>query len=110
MKRASIRDLHLRTGAIVSEAARGSVIVIEKRGVPVAELRPIERLSPARMLREIEPLLRKLPKLKGDSGRFISESRDRRRRRAFGVCKNCRLFRDLEQRPPHPSRRPPISG
>ena len=78
MKRASIRDLHLRTGAIVNEAARGRVIVIERRGVPVAELRPAERLSPAKMLREIQPLLSKLPKLKGDSGRFISQSRDRR--------------------------------
>ena len=77
MKRASVRDLHMRTGAIVDRAARGQVIVIEKRGVPVAELRPLERLSPAKVFRELEPLLAKFPKLRGDSGRFISKSRDR---------------------------------
>src|SRR6266481_169190 len=43
MKKASIRDLHMRTGALVQEAADGEVIIIEKRGVPVAELR---RLRP----------------------------------------------------------------
>ena len=37
MKKASIRDLQRRTGALVQEAADGEVIVIEKRGVPVAE-------------------------------------------------------------------------
>ena len=77
MKTASIRDLHLRTGAIVREAAKGRVIVIQNRGVPVAELRPIEPVSPARVFREAETVLSKFPKLKGDSGRFISKSRDR---------------------------------
>ena len=77
MKRASIRDLHLRTSAIVKQVAQGHVIVIEKRGVPVAELRPLERPSPAKMFRQLEPFLAKFPKLKGDSGRFVSESRDR---------------------------------
>ena len=77
MKTASIRDLHLRTGAIVREAAKGCVIVIENRGVPVAELRPIEPVSRAQVFRELEPILAKFPKLKGDSGRFTSKSRDR---------------------------------
>ena len=77
MRRTTVRDLHLRTGAIVDEAARGGVIVIEKRGVPVAELRPIVRPSPAKVFRELEPILAKFPKLKGDSGRFISKSRNR---------------------------------
>lgn len=77
MKRTSIRDLHLRTGAIVSEAARGAVIVIEKRGVPVAQLRPLRRMTPAQMVRELKPILARFPKLKGDSGRFISESRNK---------------------------------
>jgi antitoxin (DNA-binding transcriptional repressor) of toxin-antitoxin stability system len=77
MRKASIRDLHLRTGAIVREASQGRVIVIERRGTPVAELRPIERPSPAKVFRELEPFLAKFPKLKGDSGKFISQSRDR---------------------------------
>ncbi len=77
MKRASIRDLHLRTGAIVKEASRGKVVVIERRGVPVAELRPIQHLSPGKTFQEIESFLARFPKLKGNSGRFISQSRDR---------------------------------
>ena len=36
---ASIRDLHIRTSELVSEAAAGAVIVIERGGEPVAELR-----------------------------------------------------------------------
>ena len=31
----------MRTGALVQEAADGEVIIIEKRGVPVAELGPL---------------------------------------------------------------------
>jgi hypothetical protein len=38
MKTVSIRELHMRTGALVQEAADGEVIIIEKRGVPVAQL------------------------------------------------------------------------
>ena len=77
MKRATIRDLHLRTGSIVGEATAGEVIVIEKRGVPVAELRPIRRVSPREAFQKLAPVLARLPKLKGDSGRLISEDRDR---------------------------------
>ena len=39
----------MRTGALVQEAADGEVIIIEKRGVPVAELGP---LPEAEVLRE----------------------------------------------------------
>ncbi len=77
MRKATIRDLHLRTGAIVQQAAEGHVIVIEKRDVPIAELRPLERPSPAKVFRELEPFLAKFQKLKGDSGEFISKSRQR---------------------------------
>ena len=49
MKKASIRDLHIRTSELVREAADGAVILIERRGEPVAELRPIskKRATPA---------------------------------------------------------------
>lgn len=43
MKTASIRDLHIRTSELVREAADGAVIVIQRRGQPVAELRPIPK-------------------------------------------------------------------
>ena len=77
MRTTSIRELHLRTGAIVDEAARGKVIVIARRGKPVAEIRPVQRKTPAQMIKDLEPLLAKLPKTKTDSGRLISEDRDR---------------------------------
>ena len=77
MRTTSIRELHLRTGAIVDEAARGKVIVIARRGKPVAEIRPVQRKTPAQAVRDLEPLLARLPKMKTDSGRFISEDRDR---------------------------------
>lgn len=41
MKTVSIRELHMHTSALVQEAADGEVIIITKRGVPVAELGPL---------------------------------------------------------------------
>ena len=41
MRKASVRDLHIRTSELVREAAEGGIIVIERRGEPVAELRPL---------------------------------------------------------------------
>ena len=43
MKKTSVRELHIHTSELVREAAEGRVIVIERRGEPVAELRPIIR-------------------------------------------------------------------
>jgi len=77
MRTTSIRELHLRTGAIVDEAAKGKVIVIARRGKPVAEIRPVRRKTPAEAFREMESFWARMPKVKGDSGRFISEDRDR---------------------------------
>jgi prevent-host-death family protein len=47
MRKTSVRELHIHTSELVREAADGGVIVIERRGEPVAELRPIS--SPRRM-------------------------------------------------------------
>ena len=41
MRKTSVRELHIRTSELVREAAEGGVIVIERRGEPVAELRPV---------------------------------------------------------------------
>jgi prevent-host-death family protein len=43
MKKASIRDLHIRTSELVKAASEAAVIVIERRGEPVAELRPLTK-------------------------------------------------------------------
>ncbi len=77
MRTTSIRELHLRTGAIVDEAAKGKVIVIARRGKPVAEIRPLRPMTPAEMLKQLEALWAKLPELKTDSTRLVSEDRDR---------------------------------
>lgn len=76
MKRFNVRELHHRTGAIIEEVAGGDVVLIVKRGVPVAELRPAN--TPAKGFPpEHWQRLKKFPKLKGDSGRYISRDRDR---------------------------------
>jgi antitoxin (DNA-binding transcriptional repressor) of toxin-antitoxin stability system len=40
MRTTSVRELHIHTSKLVREAAEGGIIVIERRGEPVAELRP----------------------------------------------------------------------
>lgn len=77
MGRVSVRDLHLRTSNILKEVEKGVVIVIERRGVPVAELRPPGRISRQEMLREIEAFSKQMPKLKTSSTKIISAMRKR---------------------------------
>jgi antitoxin (DNA-binding transcriptional repressor) of toxin-antitoxin stability system len=80
VRKASVRDLHMRTGALVQEAAEGEVIVIEKRGKPVAELRGIARKrSIGDAFREMERAgyFAKLGKTSSNIDRYISEDRDR---------------------------------
>ncbi len=74
MKRATVRELHLNTSAIVSETVKGETFVIEKRGSPVAELRPLQLLPSTRRLPNREALLRRLPKA-SDSGKILEEDR-----------------------------------
>jgi antitoxin (DNA-binding transcriptional repressor) of toxin-antitoxin stability system len=78
MKKASIRDLHMRTGALVKEAADGEVIIIEKRGVAVAQLERIKTLTTAEVFRERERsgYFKRLRKTNSNIDRYISEGRD----------------------------------
>lgn len=75
MKRASIRDLHIRTSEMVREAAEGSVIVIERRGEPVAELRPISKKRAKLKLPDMSNIWQSFPSVTTDSGRFLEEDR-----------------------------------
>ncbi len=75
MKSASIRDLHIRTSELVREAADGTVILIERRGEPVAELRPISKKPTRPKLPDLSDLWRRFPSIPGDSGRFLEEDR-----------------------------------
>jgi prevent-host-death family protein len=75
MRKASVRDLHIRTSELIREAADGTVIVIERRGEPVAELRPLSRTRPKPKLPDMSRYWKKFPKVAGDSARFLEEDR-----------------------------------
>jgi prevent-host-death family protein len=82
MRKTSVRELHIHTSELVREAAEGGVIVIERRGEPVAELRPIS--SPASMpagrkaliFDSMREIWARMPQV-GDSTKIIEEDRDR---------------------------------
>lgn len=75
MKKASVRELHLRTGALVDAATEGRPVLITRRGVPVAELRPIQRQTRPKGFLDRPRFLARFPKVKGNSGRFLEEDR-----------------------------------
>ena len=77
MKKASIRDLHIHTSELVREAAEGRVITIERRGEPVAELRPITKKKNTVKFPDMTDFWARMPQLPGDSTQYISEDRDR---------------------------------
>ena len=76
MKTVNVRTLHERTGEMVDLAGRGQVIVVLRRGVPVAELSPVRERAP-RTLPNRDALLAKFPAVRGDSTRFLEEDRER---------------------------------
>jgi antitoxin (DNA-binding transcriptional repressor) of toxin-antitoxin stability system len=73
--RASVRDLHIRTSELVRDAASGITIVIERRGEPVAELRPIRKIRARPKLPDMTRFWKRFPTVSGDSGRFLEEDR-----------------------------------
>ncbi|HME09654.1 MAG TPA: hypothetical protein VKG25_21530 [Bryobacteraceae bacterium] len=75
MRKASVRDLHIRTSELVREASAGALIVIERRGEPVAELRPISEKPAQPRLPNMTALWRRFPAVAADSGRFLEEDR-----------------------------------
>lgn len=82
MKATSVRELHIHTSKFVREAAEGDVIVIKRRGEPVAELRPVGGPAPmtprkkAQIFRSLEKFWRRMPQV-GDSTEIISDDRNR---------------------------------
>jgi prevent-host-death family protein len=77
MKTVSIRELHMRTGALVQEAADGEVIIIEKRGVPVAQLQRKRTAAEAFGDLERSGYFKRMGKTNTQIDRIISEDRDR---------------------------------
>jgi antitoxin (DNA-binding transcriptional repressor) of toxin-antitoxin stability system len=62
---------------LVRDAENGEVILIERRGEPVAELRPVlNRREPVK-LPDMRRFWNEFPKLSGDSTEDISEDRER---------------------------------
>jgi len=82
MRRTSVRDLHIRTSELVREAAGGDIIVIERRGEPVAELRPITappRMpagKKARIFTSMRKIWDRMPQV-SDSTKILEEDRSR---------------------------------
>ncbi len=82
MRKASVRDLHIHTSELVREAADGGVIVIERRGEPVAELRPVTaplRMPAgrkARIFTSMQEIWARMPEA-GDSTAIVEEDRGR---------------------------------
>jgi len=82
MRKTSVRELHIHTSKLVREAAEGGIIVIERRGEPVAELRPLTahpRLAAAKKTRifaAMKTLWAQMPSV-SDSTQIIDEDRDR---------------------------------
>ena len=82
MRKTSVRELHIRTSEFVREAENGGVILIERRGEPVAELRPITVPSrmpadrKARIFDAMEDIWARMPQV-GDSAKILEEDRDR---------------------------------
>jgi len=61
---------------VVAQVSRGDVVVIEKRGVPMAEMRPVRLVAPG-FPPDHWKALKRFPKLPDDSGRLISTDRGR---------------------------------
>lgn len=77
MRKASIRDLRIHASELVREAAEGEVIVIERRGQPVAELRPLSKPHKKPNFGDMSRIWDTFPQIPGDSTESISEDRDR---------------------------------
>ena len=82
MRKTSVRELHIHTSELVREAAEGGIIVIERRGEPVAELRPItapSRLADAtkaQIFDSMQAIWARMPEVT-DSAKILEEDRDR---------------------------------
>ena len=74
MKRTTVRELHLQTSAIVKAVLAGESYIVEKSGVPAAELGPLSQPSGKRRMLNREAILSKMPRVP-DSGRILEEDR-----------------------------------
>jgi antitoxin (DNA-binding transcriptional repressor) of toxin-antitoxin stability system len=73
MKSSTVRELHLKTSEIVRQVVAGESFIIERRGVPVAEIRPISDAPKPRMPNR-EALIMSGPETM-DSGLILEQDR-----------------------------------
>lgn len=73
MKSSTVRELHLKTSEIVRQVVAGESFIIQKRGVPVAEIRPISDRPKPRMPNR-EALIMSGPETT-DSGLILEQDR-----------------------------------
>jgi prevent-host-death family protein len=73
MKSSTVRELHLKTSEIVRQVVEGESFIIQKRGVPVAEIRPISD-QPAPRMPDREALIMSGPETV-DSGLILEQDR-----------------------------------
>jgi prevent-host-death family protein len=82
MRTTSVRELHIHTSKLVQEASGGEVIIIERRGEPVAELRSVSErpaipaARKARIFASMQKFWSRMPQV-DDSGRILEEDRSR---------------------------------
>ncbi len=75
MRKASVRELHLNTSAIIEAVKSGEVFMIEKRGQPVAELRPRGQAGSRCKLPNRERSIAQMRRVVTDTGRILEEDR-----------------------------------
>ena len=75
MRKASISDLRIRTSELVKSASEGEIIVIQRRGQAVAELRPLMRRKAKPKLPDKTRLWTSYRRVRADSGRYLEEER-----------------------------------
>jgi antitoxin (DNA-binding transcriptional repressor) of toxin-antitoxin stability system len=75
MRHVTVRKLHEETGRLVDAAQAGEVIVVRRRGVPVAELHGLTGAKRKVKVPDLNRRYRNFPRVKTDSGRILEEDR-----------------------------------
>jgi antitoxin (DNA-binding transcriptional repressor) of toxin-antitoxin stability system len=75
MRHVTVRKLHEETGRLVDAAHAGEVIVVRRRGVPVAELHGLTGKNRKVKVPDLDRRYRRFPRVKTDSGRILEEDR-----------------------------------
>ena len=75
MKTISVQSLHRNTHLILKEVEAGQRFLIQKRGIDMAALCPLQSRSVSKKLPDREQWIAQLPRAKTDSGRILEQDR-----------------------------------